>query len=85
VLMNLVGPSIDITGRMTFLRLSPDIRTRLMTIYIVIMFGGGGVFSWAGTIAYDWAGWIGNAVLALTLSILVLTLSLLGLRLKSRD
>lgn len=84
VLMNLVGPSIDITGRMTFLRLSPDIRTRLMTIYIVIMFGGGGIFSWAGTIAYDWAGWTGNAVLALTLSILVLALSLLGLRLQDR-
>jgi predicted MFS family arabinose efflux permease len=82
VMMNLVGPSIDITGRMTFLRLAPEIRTRLMTVYIVIMFGGGGIFSWAGTIAYDWAGWTGNALLALALSVLVLTLSLIGLRLQ---
>ncbi|MEO0963238.1 MAG: MFS transporter, partial [Pseudomonadota bacterium] len=49
ILMNLVGPAIDVSGRMTFLSLDPEIRTRLMTIYIVIMFAGGGIFSWAGT------------------------------------
>ncbi len=80
ILMNLVGPAIDVSGRMTFLSLDPEIRTRLMTIYIVIMFAGGGVFSWAGTIAYDLAGWNGNAVLSVILSILVLGLAALSLR-----
>lgn len=79
IMMNLVGPAIDVSGRMTFLSLAPEIRTRLMTVYIVIMFSGGGIFSWAGTIAYDWAGWNGNAVLAVILSVLVLSLSYLGL------
>lgn len=80
VLMNLVGPAIDVSGRMTFLSLDPEIRTRLMTIYIVIMFAGGGIFSWAGTIAYDLAGWNGNAILSVVLSILVLGLTALSLR-----
>ncbi len=75
ILMNLVGPVIDITGRMTFLSQNPDVRTRLMTVYIVLMFLGGGVASWAGTIAYDWAGWTGNVTLAFVMSALVLTLS----------
>ncbi|GAB5501600.1 MAG: MFS transporter [Pyruvatibacter sp.] len=80
ILMNLVGPAIDVSGRMTFLSLDPEIRTRLMTIYIVIMFAGGGIFSWAGTIAYDLAGWNGNAILSVILSILVLGLTALSLR-----
>ncbi|MDW3098690.1 MAG: MFS transporter [Alphaproteobacteria bacterium] len=80
ILMNLVGPAIDVSGRMTFLSLDPEIRTRLMTIYIVIMFAGGGIFSWAGTIAYDLAGWNGNAILSVVLSILVLGLTALSLR-----
>lgn len=80
ILMNLVGPAIDVSGRMTFLSLDPEIRTRLMTIYIVIMFAGGGIFSWAGTIAYDLAGWDGNAILSVILSILVLGLTALSLR-----
>ena len=42
---NLVGPGIDVTGRMTFLSLDPAIRTRLTTIYVVIMFIGGGLGS----------------------------------------
>ncbi|MEP0068753.1 MFS transporter [Pyruvatibacter sp.] len=80
ILMNLVGPAIDVSGRMTFLSLDPEIRTRLMTVYIVIMFAGGGIFSWAGTIAYDLAGWNGNAILSVILSILVLGLTALSLR-----
>ncbi len=80
ILMNLVGPAIDVSGRMTFLSLDPEIRTRLMTIYIVIMFAGGGIFSWAGTIAYDLAGWNGNAILSVILSIFVLGLAALSLR-----
>ncbi len=53
VLANLVGPGIDVTGRMTFLTLEPDLRTRLTTIYIVLMFLGGGIGSFAGTAIYD--------------------------------
>lgn len=80
VIMNLVGPVIDITGRMTFLSLAPEIRTRLMTVYIVLMFIGGGIISWAATAAYDFGGWHGNAALALVLSTLVLTLSFFSQR-----
>jgi len=75
IAMNLVGPAIDVSGRMTFLSLAPEIRTRLMTVYIVIMFLGGGIFSWAGTISYDLAGWMGNAILSVSLSLIVLSLS----------
>ncbi|MEO0982890.1 MAG: MFS transporter [Pseudomonadota bacterium] len=76
IIMNIAGPTIDVTGRMTFLKEPAEIRTRLMTVYIVMMFIGGGLASWAGTAAYDWGGWTGSAVLALCLSSLVFTLSL---------
>ncbi len=85
VLMNLAGPMIDITGRMTFLGEESSVRTRLMTIYIMMMFIGGGIASWAGTAAYDLAGWSGNASLALALSLVVLSLALLALRHGGRD
>ncbi|MAN61198.1 MAG: MFS transporter [Parvibaculum sp.] len=75
ITMNLVGPVIDITGRMTFLNLDATVRTRLMTVYIFLMFLGGGMASWAGTVAYDWAGWTGNVTFAFIMSVLVLTLS----------
>lgn len=78
LMMNLVGPVIDITGRMTFLSRAPDVRTRLMTVYIVQMFAGGGMFSWAATATYDYAGWGGTLILTSLLSFLVLTLSILG-------
>lgn len=68
MLMTLVGPAVDICNRMTFLNLDPLIRTRLMTVYIVMMFIGGGISSSAGTAVYDWAGWSGNAVLAIAMS-----------------
>jgi predicted MFS family arabinose efflux permease len=48
ILTNTFGPSIDVTGRMTFLSKSPDVRTRLMTVYIVLLFLGGGFGSWVG-------------------------------------
>ena len=51
MIMNVVGPLVDITGRMTFLSLPPNVRTRLMTAYIVLMFIGGGLASWGAT--YD--------------------------------
>jgi len=75
MITNLLGPVIDITGRMTFLSKDAGIRTRLMTIYIVIMFLGGGAASWAGTLAYDLAGWSGNAGLAITMALTMFLLA----------
>ncbi|GMN01415.1 MFS transporter [Erythrobacter sp. MTPC3] len=78
VIVNLVGPSIDVTGRMTFLSLEPEIRTRLTTSYIVIMFLGGAAGSILGTAVYDWAGWGGTCVLLLAISGLVVGLSVIA-------
>ena len=63
IITNLVGPGVDVTGRMTFLALDPAIRTRLTTVYVVIMFIGGGLGSYAGTAAYDAYGWAGTCIL----------------------
>ncbi|MCR9270978.1 MAG: MFS transporter [Hyphomonadaceae bacterium] len=76
LITNIGGPVIDVTGRMTFLNQPPEVRTRLMTIYIVFMFVGGGLASWAGTTAYDVWGWAGNGVLALAMSLTVFLLCL---------
>ncbi len=78
MMMNVVGPLIDITGRMTFLSLPADVRTRLMTVYIVLMFIGGGLASWGATFAYEHAGWHGTTTLTLCLSALLMMLSFLG-------
>ena len=78
LITNIFGPVIDVTGRMTFLNEPPDVRTRLMTIYIVMMFVGGGLASWAGTSAYDLWGWTGNAVLAASMSAIVLILCIIA-------
>ncbi len=78
VLVNLVGPGIDVTGRMTFLSLAPSLRNRLTTIYIVIMFVGGGIGSVAGTAAYESFGWNGTCALLLTLSIVLTGLCFLA-------
>ena len=75
LIANIFGPVMDITGRMTFLNETPSIRTRLMTVYIVFMFIGGGLASWAGTTVYDLWGWTGNAALALGMSMIVTLLS----------
>jgi len=80
VIMNLVGPLIDITGRMTFLTLPAAVRTRLMTAYIVLMFIGGGLASWAATWVYEHHGWHGTATLTAALSALLVTLSYLAFR-----
>lgn len=63
-IMSIAGPVADITGRMTLLTQDPAIRTRLMTLYIVLMFIGGGFGSWGGTIAFDVGGWLGTCLLA---------------------
>lgn len=76
VLVNLVGPGIDVTGRMTFLALAPERRTRLTTIYIVMMFVGGGIGSILGTWVYDRFDWAGTCALMATISAVATALSL---------
>ncbi|MAW89767.1 MAG: MFS transporter [Altererythrobacter sp.] len=68
VIVNLVGPPIDVTGRMTFLSLEPDLRTRLTTIYIVLMFIGGGIGSIFATSVYGNLGWAGVCVMLIASS-----------------
>lgn len=68
-----------LTGRMTILRLEPEIRTRLMTVYVVIMFIGGGLASTAATAAYDMAGWAGSVALAVGFAILIAAFSAFAL------
>ena len=79
---NSVGPAVDVTNRMTFLSLPPQVRTRLMTVYIVLMFVGGGVASWAGTVAYDAGGWLGTSLLASSSALLLLLLAFFAYRWK---
>lgn len=81
VLVNLVGPGIDVTGRMTFLSLERDLRTRLTTIYIVLMFVGGGIGSFAGTAAFDVYGWSGTCALLVAMSLTLTTLSAIAAKL----
>lgn len=83
-LVNSVGPTIDVSNRMTFLNQPPSVRTRLMTIYIVCMFVGGGIASWAGTAVYHYAHWTGSALLSLSLSALVMLFSIISYRWKGR-
>lgn len=75
-IVNMVGPTIDVTGRMTMFTLAPEIRTRLTTSYIVAMFIGGAIGSAAGTAVYDWGGWGSTCALMLAMSGCVLALSL---------
>ena len=85
VLTNTFGPSIDVTGRMTFLSKSPDIRTRLMTVYIVLMFIGGGFGSWMGTASYAWGGWQATAWIIVAMSALVWCFAFWGYRSFGRE
>ena len=80
IIVNLVGPGVDVTGRMTFLSLAPDIRTRLTTIYIVIMFLGGGVGSILGTASYDWGGWGATCAMIVGASLLNTLLALFAFK-----
>ena len=80
VITSVAGPMVDVTGRMTCLGEEAGIRTRLMSIYIILMFIGGGIGSWSGTIAYDLGGWTLTASLACLLSALALGLSLMAWR-----
>ncbi len=80
LLMNIVGPTLDVTGRMLFLSEEPTIRTRLMAVYIILMFLGGGMGSWLGTTVYGWGGWKANATLGSCITSLTVLLSLYALR-----
>jgi predicted MFS family arabinose efflux permease len=75
-LMAVVGPLVDVTGRMTGLQETPAVRTRLMSLYVCMMFTGGGLGSWAGTLAYDRFAWTGIVGLTMSLSATVWLLSL---------
>ena len=72
---SMVGPMIDVTGRMTSLKQPPETRSRIMSGYVAIMFLGGGVGSWAGTAIYDAYGWSGTVLLAFGASCCVTSLS----------
>ncbi len=74
-LTSIVGPLIDVTGRMTSLREDHGVRTRLMSLYITLMFMGGGLGSWGGTMAYHLGGWAGAVTLVSCFSLVVLSLS----------
>lgn len=78
VITNLVGPGVDVTGRMTFLSLDPAVRTRLTTVYVVIMFIGGGLGSYAGTAVYDGFGWAGTCALLAACSLTLTMLAWVG-------
>ena len=81
-IVNLVGPTIDVTGRMTLFALAPEIRTRLTTSYIVAMFIGGALGSAAGTAVFDWGGWGATCALLAAMSSAVLALSFHAERVK---
>jgi predicted MFS family arabinose efflux permease len=73
--INMVGPTIDVSGRMIFLSMAPEIRTRMTTGYIVFMFLGGALGSILGTYVYDRAGWAGTCAMLAAISLSVLGLS----------
>ena len=79
-LVNLVGPTVDVTGRMTLFTLAPEIRTRLTTSYIVTMFIGGAIGSALGTAVYDFGGWAGICALLAAMSCCVVALAFLAER-----
>ena len=74
------GASVDICSRTILFSRAPEIRTRMMTIYIVIMFIGGGISSWLGAATYEYAGWPGISIMAISYALAIMGLSLWGLR-----
>jgi predicted MFS family arabinose efflux permease len=84
IILSIAGPMVDVTGRMTCLGEAQEIRTRLISLYIIFMFLGGGLGSWAGTIAYHFGGWLLNVWLALIFSVAIVLLSRLAAGSKRR-
>ena len=81
---NFGGASMDVANRTILFGRDPEIRTRLMTIYIVIMFTGGGLSSWLGTAAYAWGGWDAIVGISIVFATLIMGFSLWGLRLRPK-
>lgn len=79
------GASKDIASRTIMFRLAPEIRTRLMTIYIVIMFIGGGISSWLGTAVYEYYGWTGTSTMAIIYASGIMVLAFWGLRFRKTN
>ena len=77
---NFGGASMDVANRTILFGRAPEIRTRLMTIYIVIMFIGGGFSSWLGTAVYTSSGWDGMALLSILFASTIMALSIYGMR-----
>jgi MFS family permease len=75
---NIVGPAIDVTSRMTFLSSEPELRTRLTTVYIVMMFVGGSIGSVAGTAVFAAFGWTGTAIYVFGSCLCLTALAVLG-------
>lgn len=80
LIMNIVGPPLDVSGRMLFLSKAPQIRTRLTAVYIIIMFLGGGVASWLGAAAYELGGWAAISTLAIAITTGTVLLSLTAVK-----
>jgi predicted MFS family arabinose efflux permease len=78
---SVVGPAIDVTSRMTFLSREPALRTRLTTVYIVMMFVGGSIGSIAGTALFDAFGWTGIALYVFASCLCLTITAALGYRL----
>ncbi len=74
------GASVDICSRTILFSRAPEIRTRLMTIYIVIMFTGGGLSSWLAAATYEYGGWAGISIMSICYALTIMGLSLFGLR-----
>jgi predicted MFS family arabinose efflux permease len=66
---------------MTYLSLQPELRTRLTTIYIVMMFVGGSIGSVAGTAVFDAFGWNGTAMYVLTSCVVLTAITIWAMRL----
>jgi predicted MFS family arabinose efflux permease len=79
---NFGGSSMDVANRTILFGRAPEIRTRLMTIYIVIMFTGGGFASWLGTAVYTGAGWHGLALLSILFTSTIMAISIYGARVR---
>ncbi|AMO70666.1 MFS transporter [Sphingorhabdus sp. M41] len=79
------GASVDICSRTILFSRAPEIRTRLMTIYIVIMFIGGGISSWLGAAVYEYAGWSGISIMAICYALTIMGLSLWGMRFRQAN
>ena len=77
MLISLLGASIDICNRTLIFQHDPAERTRMMTIYVVVMFCCGGIGSWVATSIWTIAGWPGISLLCFALACGIFTLSFL--------